>query len=215
MKTNDAGVALIMRFEGCSLKAYKLTGEKYYTIGYGHSFDESIKADTIWTQAQAKAALKKDLAKFEAFVTEDAPHGLNENQFAALVSYTYNRGRGGLRQLVKACKTLDDYPAKIVELWGSATLFKQGLIRRREAERDLWMTPTEANPHKRSQRVLKRGSTGDDVAWLQWELNWRGYALADDGEFGPNTEKKLMLFQRANYIDVDGICGKQTYGKLV
>ena len=112
MITSEKGLSLIKKWEGCTLKAYKLTGEKYYTIGYGHSFDTSITAGTVWTQAQADAALKKDLQKFEGYVAADVPLPLNQHQFDALVSYCYNRGRGGLRQLVAACKTLADYPPK-------------------------------------------------------------------------------------------------------
>ena len=47
MTTGDKGLALIKQFEGCSLKAYKLPGERYYTIGYGHSFDSAITAGTV------------------------------------------------------------------------------------------------------------------------------------------------------------------------
>ena len=37
MKTSNQGVALIKRFEGCVLKAYKaVASEEYWTIGYGH-----------------------------------------------------------------------------------------------------------------------------------------------------------------------------------
>ena len=111
------------------------------TIGYGHSFDTSITAGTVWTKQQAEAALKKDLQKFEGYVTADVPLPLNQHQFDALVSYCYNRGRGGLRQLVAACKTLADYPAKMVELWGSATRYKTGLINRRKAEAALFVEP--------------------------------------------------------------------------
>lgn len=215
MKTNDAGVDLLKRFEGCILKAYKLPGESYFTIGYGHSYDTSINKDTVWTKAKAEEVLRQDLARFERYVEADAPAYLNENQFAALVSYTYNRGRGGLRQLIAACNSLADYPDKMVELWGSATRYKDGLIRRRKAERDLWLTPVNGNPHTTGHRTLRRGCQGDDVAWLQWELSKRGYALADDGDFGANTERKVKQFQSANGLTADGICGKKTYGKLV
>lgn len=215
MRTSDAGIALLKKFEGCILKAYKLPGEAYYTIGYGHSFDTSITKDTVWTKAKAEEVLRQDLVRFERYVEADAPASLNQHQFDALVSYTYNRGRGGLRQLVSACKDLADYPDNIVKYWGSATRYKTGLINRRKAERELWLTPVEGNPHTTGHRTLRRGCQGDDVAWLQWELSKRGYALADDGDFGPNTERKVISFQSANNLTADGIVGPKTYGKLV
>ena len=89
MTTGEKGLTLIKKWEGCTLKAYKLTGEKYYTIGYGHSFDTSITAGTVWTKQQAEAVLKKDLQKFEGYVwddtvQEDKPVKVNDHLMDAM-----------------------------------------------------------------------------------------------------------------------------------
>lgn len=138
MKTSDNGIQLLKKFEGCRLQAYILQGEKYYTIGYGHSFDPTITANTVWTQAQAEAALRIDLQKFENYVMNTVPIPLTQSQFDALVSYTYNRGLGGLKQLVSNSKTINDYSENIVKYWGSATRYKDALIKRRKAEKALF-----------------------------------------------------------------------------
>lgn len=146
--TNDAGLALIKSFEGCSLKAYKLAGEAYHTIGYGHSFDNAIKATTVWTQAQADAQLKKDLRTYEQHVINYAKRygfSFNDNQFAALVSYCYNRGPGGVNQLFANSKTVAQVGANMPIYWGSAVLYKNGLVRRRKAEQVLFNTPVKAH----------------------------------------------------------------------
>ena len=39
--------------------------------------------------------------------------------------------------------------------------------------------------------------------------------LADDGEFGQDTERALIRFQTDNGIEVDGICGSQTWNYLL
>lgn len=204
MTTGDKGLALIKQFEGCCLKAYKLPGERYYTIGYGHSFDSSITAGTVWTRAQAEAQLKKDLAKFEAYVAADVPHKLNQYQFDALVSYCYNRGRGGLRQLVGACSRLADYPDNIVKYWGSATRYQAGLVRRRKAERELFLMPctdSTLDCIKAYQaqlnasyglRIAADGIWGVETRKATWigiqiELNADGAGLAVDGDPGPKT----------------------------
>jgi lysozyme len=145
--TNEAGIALIKRFEGLKYKAYKLEGEDYYTIGYGHSFDPSITADTVWTQEQCEKALREDLDKFEGYtssaVTNIVP---NDNQFGALVSYCYNRGLGksdgsnGLRQLVKNSRTIHEYANNFLVYWGTAQRYKKGLLERRKAEQVLFLT---------------------------------------------------------------------------
>ena len=57
--------------------------------------------------------------------------------------------------------------------------------------------------------VLKIGSTGDAVRYLQSALG-----LRSDGKFGPLTEKAVREFQKKNVLKVDGIVGKATYGRL-
>lgn len=141
MKINNEGIALIKQFEGCSLKAYKLEGEQYYTIGYGHSFDSSIKATTVWTQQQADQSLIKDLQKYCKFVDNIALakfKNLNSNQCNALMSYCYNRGQGGLHELVDKSKSIEELGHNIVVYWGSAVRYKDGLVRRRKSEMNLF-----------------------------------------------------------------------------
>lgn len=141
MKTNDAGIELIKRYESCRLKAYKLEGEKYYTIGWGHSFDSSVNADTVWTQEQCDNQLRKDIEKFERYVNDIALGkfpALNDNQFSALVSYTYNRGQGGLKQLINNSDSIKELSDNIVVYWGGATRYKTGLVNRRKVEKALF-----------------------------------------------------------------------------
>ena len=240
MKTSEKGLTLIKQFEGCSLKAYKLAGERYYTIGYGHSFDSTITAGTVWTKAQAEAQLKKDLAKFEGYVAADVPHKLNQNQFDALVSYCYNRGRGGLRQLVGACSCLADYPDNIVKYWGSATRYQAGLVRRRKAERELFLTPcadstldyqeqlnaagaglaVDGDPGPKTcatlaKATVRRGHQGNMVYLLQGLLLGLGYYKgAMDGDFGAKTETAVRNFQAAHGLLDDGIVGPLTWARL-
>ena len=85
-----SGIKLLKKFEGCRLKAYKATPrEKYYTIGYGH-YSPDIRANQTITQEQADELLRKDLEKFENYVNTMVKLRLNQNQFDALVSFTYN-----------------------------------------------------------------------------------------------------------------------------
>lgn len=147
MQINALGMKLVKEFEGCSLKAYKLEGEQYYTIGYGHSFDKSITATTVWTQKQADDMLVKDLQVYCKHVDTIALKkfkNLNSNQCNALMSYCYNRGPGGLRELVSKSNTVEELGRNLVVYWGSATRYKTGLVRRRKAEEVLFFTPVKA-----------------------------------------------------------------------
>lgn len=69
-------------------------------------------------------------------------------------------------------------------------------------------------PYPESNKVLKRGSRGVDVKYLQYMLNKAGYKLAIDGSFGPSTEKAVKSFQTNNKLTVDGIVGKNTWQEL-
>lgn len=58
--------------------------------------------------------------------------------------------------------------------------------------------------------ILKVGSKGDSVKELQKVLG-----VAVDGSFGPLTEKALKEFQSENHLYVDGICGVNTWDKVI
>lgn len=140
MKMNQQGLVLLKSLEGCRLTAYKLKGERYYTIGYGH-YGADVKANQTISQTEADELLVKDLEKFEKHVTNYAVKkfpDLNENQFSALVSYTYNRGLGGLKELVNHSDTIAAMSDNIVKYWGSAELYKDALIKRRKKEKALF-----------------------------------------------------------------------------
>lgn len=60
--------------------------------------------------------------------------------------------------------------------------------------------------------LLRRGSTGESVAYLQGCLSQAGFDPGPaDGIFGPRTENALRRFQSYAGIGVDGICGNQTW----
>ena len=85
MTTSDVGIELIKSFEGCRLLAYQ-DSVGIWTIGYGHT--NGVIKDQKITEAQATAYLKEDLAKAEKAVNEKQL-GINQNQFDALVSFTF------------------------------------------------------------------------------------------------------------------------------
>lgn len=146
MKTSQRGVDLIKSFEGLSLRAVQLQGEQYYTIGYGH-YGEDVGPNRVITRDEAEALLRQDLRQFEAWVTRYckslAKFEPNQNQFDALVSFTYNCGPGSLKQLV-AGRTAPEVAAHMMAyIKSGSTAYTQGLINRRTRERALFLTPVE------------------------------------------------------------------------
>lgn len=219
MKTSDKGIQFLKAREGVHNKAYKLKGEQNYTIGVGHTFDPAINENTVWTDAQVDAALKKDLEKYESYVSEYATISLNQQQFDALVSYTFNRGKGGMKQLSENSHTVREYGENIVKYWGSATQYKDALIKRRKLEQDLFMngnygSQKKGNPYTEPTQSIRLGDKGEGVKWLQYELNRKGYILNTDGDAGNLTIGALMDYQKKNNLVVDGVCGTLTKAAL-
>ena len=135
MKCSKEGLALIKKFEGCRLEAYRCSAN-VLTIGYGHT-GGVLETDVI-TQDVADKLLKEDIAKFEKYVNVNVAVELNQNQFDALVAWTFNLGVGNLRSSTMLKKLNEsDYDSVPFEMrrWnkaGGKTL--DGLIRRRKAE---------------------------------------------------------------------------------
>src|SRR5262245_54700956 len=67
----------------------------------------------------------------------------------------------------------------------------------------------EPEPGPDQLPVLKKGSKGPSVAYMQSLIpKWI------DGDFGSTTESLLKEFQRSKGLEVDGICGEQTWAAL-
>lgn len=65
-------------------------------------------------------------------------------------------------------------------------------------------------------KVLSNGSRGEQVKTLQRLLNALGYSCGSaDGIWGKNTDAAVRKFQKAKGLTVDGICGKNTWCKLL
>lgn len=63
-------------------------------------------------------------------------------------------------------------------------------------------------------RVLKKGTAGNDVKTLQVLLSRRGFDVPSTGYFGPITKRKVRGFQRSRGLTADGIVGPMTRASL-
>ena len=146
MKTGQAGIDLIKRFEGFSSTPY-LCPADVPTIGYGNTrrFDGSRVAmdDEPISEADGEALLAHELLSFERSVDKLITAELTQVMFDALVSFTYNLGSGNLQSSTLRMKlnrghyegAADEFPK-----WRKAQgRVLQGLVRRRIAERKLFL----------------------------------------------------------------------------
>ena len=65
-----------------------------------------------------------------------------------------------------------------------------------------------------SSVVLKNGSKGESVKWLQYELNQWKSSLKVDGIYGEGTETQVKKYQKAYKLTADGEAGPKTIAKL-
>lgn len=145
MKISNVGINLISSFEDTRLKAYD-DGVGVWTIGIGttvYPSGNNVKQGDICTLDQAKSYFKQDLAKFEKTVNDSVKVPLSQNQFDALVSLTYNIGSSAFKgsTLLKLLnqKQYREAAAQFTR-WNKANgKVLNGLTRRREAERDLFL----------------------------------------------------------------------------
>lgn len=214
MTTSKAGIALIKRYEGCRLQAYKpIPAERYYTIGYGH-YGPDVTPNMVISQAEAEAILVNDLKKYEQAVNATGLT-LNQSQFDALVSFAYNCGVGNLKKLVANRTPEQIADAMLLYNKGSGKVLP-GLTKRRQEERALFLSsnPT-GNPYPVPEKSIKLNSKGNGVRWLQVCLNRHGYGLIVDGVAGLLTIGAVMDWQKKHGLEADGIVGQKTKESLL
>jgi len=93
-KINSDGLDHLKRWEGLRLQAYQDV-KGVWTIGYGHTSAAgfpSVEAGLTITKQRAEDILTKDLIQYERAVSQSVKVPINDNQFAALVSFCYNVG---------------------------------------------------------------------------------------------------------------------------
>ena len=231
-KVNQEGLELLKAFEG--LHALKQGSEGVYveayldpvnvwTIGWGCT--EDIHEGMKITVTQAEEMLKKELDKFEAAVANAVQVQINENQFSALVCFSYNVGARALFEstLLKLLNQGKFQEAADQFLrWDKAggQVFL-GLSRRRRSERSLFLSePWKWATTWKPSLVLRLAQPGqpivqgDDVRQLQQALIKAGFNIQADGFFGKDTDKAVRQFQQQKGLTVDGVVGEQTLKAL-
>ncbi len=148
-KVSRAGVELIKSFEGLRSTAARLPDGRW-TLGYGHTF--SAREGARVTQEDADALLRFDLLPIVDAINNAILVPINQNQFDALVSFCFNIGVDNFAQS-SVLKCINEgrmtEAALAMDSWRSAefngqTYVLAPLIRRRAAEKNLFLTPEES-----------------------------------------------------------------------
>jgi len=140
MRTSQRGLSLIKSFEGLRLLAYR-DAVGVWTIGYGAT--RGVKPGMSVTKEQAERMLLNDVQRFESEVERLVKVPLSGNQWDALVSFTYNLGASNLESsTLLRLLNVGDYAGAAEQFprWNKAGgKVLPGLVRRREAERVLFL----------------------------------------------------------------------------
>lgn len=144
MNLNQAGIDLIKQFESLRLHAYPDPGSggEPYTIGYGHT--GGVKSGDVCTREYAENTLIDDLNEVCQQLKDCITLPLNDNQFSALVSFTFNEGitrfkNSTMLKMINAGGIKN--AANQFDKWvfaGDKVL--PGLVTRREAEKQLYLS---------------------------------------------------------------------------
>lgn len=141
-------VTLIKRFEGYRATAAQLSNGRW-TIGYGHTLTAREGASV--SLQDAEALLLYDLIAVAHAINEHSYTPLNQNQFDALASFAFNIGVENFRHSAVLRRINEGaliQAACSMEMWRKADLAGDrividALVRRRSAEKNLFLTPPE------------------------------------------------------------------------
>lgn len=159
---NAETIEHVKRWEGFRAEAYPDPGSrdgKPVTIGYGQTRcnGRPIQLGETITEPEAAQWLLQELARVAGVVEQAVKVPLNDNQFGALVSFTYNVGDNAFRGSTLLRKlNAGDYqsvPAQMARWNKNDGKVMEGLVNRRAAEAGLWArgafvssAPVEAKP---------------------------------------------------------------------
>ena len=146
MRINAAGLGIIKSFEGWRSSVYHCGAR--WTIGWGSTYD--LNGDRVTPdhpdidEVEGEALLRREVRHVEDTIARVVKAPLTENQFSSLVSFVYNIGSGNFyRSSCRQKLSRSDYLGAADELpkWRrSAGRILPGLVRRREAERNLFLS---------------------------------------------------------------------------
>jgi len=147
MRVSQKGIDLIKKFEGIRLKSY-ICPAGVLTIGYGHTGSDVYPNQQI-TEEEAEKLLWKDTESAQQTVSSFVQANINQNEYDALVSFTFNVGPTAfvnstlLKLLNKGTdrKIVASEFGRWVKAGGDEAV--PGLMRRREAEKALFLEKTK------------------------------------------------------------------------
>lgn len=150
MRTGETGLNLIKGYEGLRMSAHYAPSEQW-TVGYGHT--STARHGMSVTEGDAERLLREDVRPIETILADTVRAPLNQNEHDALVSLIFNIGEENWRKstVLRKLNAGDKLAAaQAFEMWTKARVNGElvtldGLVRRRAAEKSLFLMPTDAS----------------------------------------------------------------------
>ncbi|CAB5170408.1 COG3772 Phage-related lysozyme (muraminidase) [uncultured Caudovirales phage] len=225
MRMSDAGIdAMLKKFEGCKLKAYKCPAG-IWTIGYGHTSAAGapeVTSDLTISKEEALEILHRDLGQYEKGVAKLVKVELTQNQFDVLVDFAYNAGVGnfaksGILKQVNA-GAFDKVPDELMKWTKGGGKVLPGLVKRRQAECVWWRSnehhPDDHTDHRSEPDTVPVKGMADskqgNAALVTGGLAGLGAAkevAAQVQDASDALEQILGLLKNTNFLIMIAICG--------
>lgn len=216
-KISTAGLAIIKKYEGLKLTAYKCPAG-VWTIGYGHT--SGVKQGMKITESEATKFLVADVAAAENAVRKyDSIYNWNQNQFDALVSFTFNCGSGNLQTLLnKGKRTIAEISEKIPAYNKGGGQVLAGLVKRRAEEKALFDKEVDKPAVKITVKQWQRAAIADGYKFPKYGADGKWGSECEDVVKKAVVKKQLVyanknltkLVQEIVGVTADGKCGKDT-----
>lgn len=133
---SSEGFAFLKSLEGYRNTSYKLQGEKYWTVGFGHN-GADVEPNTTYSDEQCMKWFEKDSTRFTKDVNKIWNSKMSQHMFDAMFSFAYNHGNISTTALGAKIAAAYNDESKIRSVWTTSYCsgtYAASLKRRRQKE---------------------------------------------------------------------------------
>ena len=199
MNIGNKGLELIKSFEGCRLEAYRCSSN-VLTIGWGHT--KGVYEGMKISQAEADRMLLEDIQYYaDAVERYNSKFNFTQDEFDALTSFTYNCGVGSLQAVMSCCNTKQEIAEECKLYNKSGGVVLAGLVRRREAEYNLFMSgssPSTPNSNSGGEVFEKSYPEKGIATVIVDKLNVRNVPSTENNE-------PVATYEKGEEINYDSV----------
>ena len=200
------GISFLKEKEGFRSNAY-YDSAGVLTIGYGHSaYAPSIAEYPVYpgqhiSESEGENILRADLKPTESVVNSALKRNITQNQYDALVSFTFNLGAGAFRSSdVLAYTNQGNYQAAadaLLEYSHAGGVFLQGLYKRRSEERAMYLSSLPDGSNTAQSQDSNRSARIDAlISWFEERKGKVSYILGARGPYAYDCSSSVYAALR-------------------